>query len=343
MSRRRKTEPPAIDLTAIYNPDAPVCQLCGGQHLSTTSCIRCGGYKPRSECFICKNCDDEVINQQMENVQDEYQKKFINACYRARLPERYINTTPDWSMPQKVHRDLYDWFNEWSTGVMGNQWLYVEGHSRTGKTMLAACALKKRMYREGKTGLFLNAARFVNGIRDSLDTKQAVMDHTAEAHYLVIDGFGQENVSPWVYSIWSELLLRRGRDDLDKPTIITTRLTPAALRKRWHEHDEEDAVYHQIREGSSHLKAPTTPYPASLNESVSQDLPQGGWDLDWGETRDAATYKKRHELEGALGDEGEKGERAERGGKDLSNEADGVESDLDDPQTSLDSLYKTLD
>lgn len=300
-------------MSKIYDPEALVCPRCLGRHRELDKCIRCNKAKPTYLCFLCNDCDILVITKQIELVKTKQKEEFITRLHRARLPERYVLSSPEWEMPSEIHKTLYRFTNIWTTGELEGTGLYISGKSGTGKTHLSCMALKTRMFNENSHGLYMNAPRTLNEVRNNLEQHSYLLSHFASVPLLVIDDFGSEQMTQWSYRFWKDLLDMRSKDDLNKPTIIATRLSPQDLNRKFEEYEKEEkgVLFRRIKENSKWLRTPQTPYPDSLTQGEDEHPAQGLWDT----LRDSDCAPdpdgKRIELERALGQKSEQSQDPE--------------------------------
>jgi DNA replication protein DnaC len=123
----------------------------------------------------------------------------------------------------------------------GGQAVLLTGTCGTGKTHLAAAALKETMLRYGVQGKFWDMGDLLTQMKRTFsgeksrggevgDTEASILDECAAIDVLVLDELGGERLTEWSYSEVSLLLNARYNGQGDKPrlTIFTTNFRNAA-------------------------------------------------------------------------------------------------------------------
>lgn len=218
---------------AVADKPCPVCAL---PHYPRKTCWRCGKALAKAECRICANCDLDVVRQQKQLEKIERNDKATRRIESARLPKNVrvgVTTLDTYETPDEERRRALSAVREWIRWSRSDKpFLFITGVPGTGKSHLAAAALRDWILTNERSGLFVRAFDMMVEMR-SAENEKATLDMLKSVPALVLDDIGTENVSDYTTNVWYSLLSHRGPDQEHLPTIITSNLKLEELAARW--------------------------------------------------------------------------------------------------------------
>lgn len=156
----------------------------------------------------------EIQKRIAEFERDNAERRRLEACMRAGIPERYQGAV-------LTDKRLLDWLSRPNDGVV------LTGSIGAGKTYTACALLREYMLANNCTGRFVSAKNYVD---ECFGTKQAMIDRFYTPRVLVLDDLGKEAANKFSVSCIFELIDKRY--STNRKTIITTNYTGKEIMER---------------------------------------------------------------------------------------------------------------
>lgn len=172
-----------------------------------------------------------IVEGQLEQCDRVVRRLKRDSRIGAKFAHRTFETFDSTKFP-KAYNICLRYAKNFEQASRGGKGLILFGDAGTGKTHLASAisnCLMNDYFIPVKFGTF---ADLLDSLKDSFktDRQTKIVKALGEIPLLVIDDLGKERYTEWASQILFQVIDRRYNKEL--PTIITTNLSPQALRER---------------------------------------------------------------------------------------------------------------
>lgn len=187
--------------------------------------------------------DAEALDELAEQRTLDREARRQEIATRLMLPSRFARLTLDSYPVSEATRHPWEMMTHWARDGLTNSALLI-GPASTGKTGLAAAALREKALGEIRGGLYVTAPGLLRKIREGFNATVRRDDDgvyqdggardffsRAESVYLLLlDDLGKEHATDWATSTMFELIQQRHA--ADRPTLVTSNLDLDELAAR---------------------------------------------------------------------------------------------------------------